>query len=217
MNILYDKGVLELLKGLLSGDINVIYSSKDGSLAELAKRNKNGELRLPAVTFYRSSGMRILMNEAHQSNLSYQGTDPFDLKLNEDLQYVDTMMYQCLIPYTISVFGNTMTDTYELIEELLIAVKSYPAVKIKVNINIPYTDSNNVDKVYSINDVGFEAALDLSGGGSGVSIDDSSELTYNFGETGGLYMLNFEVELKGTIIKFKVNNKIIQSDIRLDG
>lgn len=214
MNTLYDKGVLNLIKNLVSDHIEVVYSSSDDSLINISKRYKNGQIKLPAVIFFRSSGMNLYLNEAVQCNLNYGGTNLMNINI-DDKYYLDTMAYNCDLPYTIMVLANRIEDAYEFAEELAIKMKMYPAVNIEMDINLQYM-RDNVPQVYKAKGVKFQCSVELEGGGSGLSIEDSSETVNNFGETAGLYRLEFSIILRAMVFKFRVGDRIERSSIIID-
>lgn len=208
MNTLYDRGVVELIQSLVSDNVSVIYSQADYALIETSK--KSGKVELPLVVVTRQSGFRMYVNEAHHYQQDYQGTNFFKVPdIIPNKKYLDTMGFQAHIPYKITIYTTRLSDAYEFAEELIIKIKMYPAVKIKLLVDIPYVDDNGATQRYR-SKLPFECAIDLEGGGSGVSVEDGSDLVDNFNATGSIYTVTFEFTLNCMIIRFKVNGRIVE-------
>ena len=209
MNTKYDKGVKDLIQDLVNDDIQVVYSNSDDALVNLSKRIKSGAIKLPAVIFYRNSGMNLYLNEAVQCNLNYEGTNIMNVNI-DNIHYLDTMAYMCDIPYTVVLLTNRLEDAYEFAEELVIKMKMYPVVNIEFDIDLKYMHEG-VSREFKLNNLKYQCSVEFEGGGSGLSIEDTSDVANNFGETAGLYRMEFEFILRGNVFKFKIRNKLERS------
>ncbi len=208
MNTIYDKALMTLLVDTLDPSIKVFYSVQESGLDVISRKEHNGEIKLPSVVFNRS-GLIMYMNEMTQFQYQYEGGNYLgsNLFIEDDL-YLDTMTYYSDIEYEIMVFTNTLADSYELMEELIIKLKLYPSLKLQYSIDVPYETNDGIEKRYK-DTVKWESSVELQGGGSGVNIENKSELVNNFGDTAGLYVLSITCRINhAPLIRFRINNKI---------